>query len=216
MLTKKRLPLLIALICSAELLIYLWAVWTTTFDASNFFAIKPEFIFDKCARNAGRISSALMLAILLMVGYYGLQKVYAENKKKELFLVLMTLFTLNHLIHLLFVILRFRSHGESFTFAEPLHIGGIVHGFITFSCMIILTFILWNYQQLSTVLYAVIILYLLNVSCFIVKTFSGKIKPPEHPAYHNQFGVVAITTACVYILYRVYIKNKRNTTIPIN
>lgn len=70
-----------ALIGSAELLIYLWAVWTTTFDASNFFAIKPEFIFDKCARNAGRISSALMLTILLTACVYILYRVYIENKR---------------------------------------------------------------------------------------------------------------------------------------
>jgi hypothetical protein len=208
LLSKKRLPLLIALICCIEISIYLWAVWTSTFDASNFFAIEPEFIFDKCARNSGRISSALILIILLMVGYYGLKRIYAGNKKRDAFRILMTLFTSNHLIHLLFVILRFRSHGESITLAGPIHIGGPVHGFITFSFIIIIPFILWSYKYLNKLLYFVIILHLLNISCFIIKTFLGKVKPPDHPAYHNQFGVAVITAGCFYMLYRVYMEKQ--------
>lgn len=212
-LTKSRLPLLIGFICCIEASIYWWAVWTSTFDAGNFFAIQSEFIFDKCARNSGRISSALILSILLMVGYYGLIEIYADDKKRDSFLILMTLFAFNHLFHLLFVILRFRSHGESFPPAGPIHIGGTVHGFITFSFIIIIPIILWSYKYLSKLLYAVLILHLFNISCFIIKTFSGKVKPPDHPAYHNQFGVIMIAAACVYILYRVFIENKRNSTM---
>lgn len=210
MLTKKRIPLLIAIICCIELLIYLWAVSTSAFDRENFFAIEPEFIFDKCARLAGRISSVLILLTLLMVGYYGLKKIYGDEKKKESFLILLTLFTCNHLIHLLFVILRFRSHGESISIDGPIDIGGTLHGVITFASIIIIPFILWNFKYLNKLLHFVIIIYLLNISSFIIKTFSGKVKPPDHPAYHNQFGIVIITAACIYILYRVYLENKRN------
>ncbi len=212
MLTKKRLPLLIALICCIELSIYLWAVWTSTLDLSNFFAIQSEFIFDKCARLAGRVSSFIMLATLLTVGYYGLKKIYTHEKRKESFLILITLFTCNHLIHLLFVILRFRSHGESLTLNGHVEIGGTIHGIITFTSIVIIPLILWRYKTLSKPLYIVTILYLLNISSFIVKTFMGKIKPPEHPAYHNQLGIVLISAACIYILFRVYIEIKRNAT----
>jgi hypothetical protein len=213
MLTIKRLPLLIAFICCLEVVIYLWAVWTSTMDTGNFFAIQSEFIFDKCARIAGRISSVLILIILLNVGYYGLKSIFADDRKRNSFLILMTLFSFNHIIHLLFVILRFRSHGESITFAGPMEIGGALHGFITFSFIVIMPFILWSYKHLNKFLYAVTIFHLLNISCFIVKTFLGKVKPPDHPAYHNQFGAVAISVACVYILYRVYKENKQNSPI---
>lgn len=210
MLTKKRLPLLIALICCIEVSIYLWAVWTSTFDESNFFAIHSGFIFDKCARLAGRVSSVIILITLLMVGYYGLKKIYGDEKKKQSFLIFITMFTCNHLIHLLFVILRFRSHGESLTFNGPIEIGGTIHGIITFASIVIIPVILWKYNNLSKRLYFVIILYLLNISSFIVKTFWGKVKPPEHPAYHNQLGIVLISAACIFILFRVYHENKRN------
>jgi membrane-associated HD superfamily phosphohydrolase len=210
MLTKKRIIFLIALICCIELAIYLWAVWTSTFNENNFFAIESEFVFDKCARLAGRISSALILITLLMVGYYGLRKIYSDEKKKESFLILITLFTCNHLIHLLFVILRFRRHGELISLEGPINIGGTMHGFITFSFIIIIPFILWNYKHLNKLLYFVIILHLLNISSFIIKTFLGKVKPPDHPAYHNQFGIAIISVVCIYILYRVYLENKRN------
>lgn len=210
MLTKKRIPLLIALICCIEVSIYLWAVWTTTFNMSNFFAIQPEFVFDKCARIAGRVSSVLILISLLMVGYYGLKKIYADDKKKDSFLILITLFTLNHLIHLLFVILRFKSHGESINIDGPINVGGTIHGVITFTFIVIFPFILWTYKHLNKLLYFLIIFHLFNISCFIIKTFLGKVKPPDHPAYHNQFGIVIISSACLYILYRVFLENKRN------
>ena len=210
MLTKKNIPLLIALICCIEVLIYLWASWTTSFDKSNFFAIEPQFVFDKCARIAGRISSVLILLTLLMVGYYGLKKIYGDEKKKESFLILITMFTVNHLIHLLFVILRFKSHGETLSLSGPISVGGTIHGFVTFIFIIIIPIILWTYKNLNKLLYWGIILHLFNISCFINKTFLGKVKPPDHPAYHNQFGIVVITAACLYILYRVYLENRQN------
>ena len=85
LLTKKRLPLLIALICVIELLIYLWADWTATLDKSTFFGIEAKFIFAKAARNAGRVSAAIFLPTLLMVGYYGLREIYQDQKKRDAF-----------------------------------------------------------------------------------------------------------------------------------
>lgn len=197
MLTKKRIPLLIAVIFCLEALVYLWAVLTTD----------HEFIFDKCARNAGRASSAIILVTLLMVGYYGLKGIYQDDKKKDTFRILITVFAVNHLIHLFYVIMRFRSHSDTLSIPENLH------GFITFICIIILPFILWTYKNLNRLLYVAIILHLFNVSYFICKTFLGKVKP-DHPAYHNQFGIVVITAACLYILYRVLRENRRLS--PIN
>jgi hypothetical protein len=202
MLTKKYLPLLIFLICSLELLIYLWANWTTTFSQNNFFAIEPQFVFDKSARIAGRISSVLILIPLFMVGRYGLRNIYHDEKKKDAFRISLTLFTINHLIHFIFLLFRFKSH------AATISIGENLHGFITFILIVIIPFILWTNKNLNSVLYYAIILHLLNISYFINKTFWGKVKP-DHPAYHNQFGIVVITAACLYILYRIYIENKR-------
>jgi len=213
-LTKKSLPILIAIICCIELSIYLWSVWTSTLDLNNFFAITSEFIFDKCARLAGRISSFLILIALFMVGYYGLKNIYSDEKKKESFLIFIILFTCNHLIHLLFVLLRFRSHDESISIYGPIEIGGTIHGIITFFSIVITPFILWNYKRLNKFLYFFLILHFLNISSFIIKTFLSKVKPPEHPAYHNQFGIAIISAACIYILYRVYVENKKNA--PVN
>lgn len=210
MLTKEKLPPLIAAICVVELLIYCWSVWTSTFDRSNFFGIEPAFIFDKCARIAGRISSLIFLVNLLMVGYYGLKKIYGDEKLKDSFLILITLFSINHLIHLLFVLLRFNSHNESILFGGPISIGGAVHGVLTFALIVIVPILLWKFKQLNNYLYTIVILHLLNSSSFIIKTFLGKIKPPVDPAYHNQLGVVVLTAACLFILFRVYVENRRN------
>jgi hypothetical protein len=142
-----------------------------------------------------------------MVGYYGLKGIYLDDKKKDAFRILITLFAVNHLMHFFYVYQNFKHH------TTPLSIAENLHGFITFICIIILPFILWTVKNLNRVLYFVIILHLFNVSYFINKTFLGKVKP-DHPAYHNQFGIVVITAACLYVLYRVFRENKR--TLPVN
>ena len=200
MLTKKRLPLLIALILCIEVLIYLWAAWTATLDRSNFFGIEAKFIFAKAARNSGRVSAAIFLVTLLMVGYYGLREIYRDPKKKESFLIVTILFLVNHLMHFIFLYLNFKILSKQLI-AEP-----NIHGFITFSLIIIAPVILWACKNLNRLLYFAIILHLYNVSYFMNETFLSKVKP-EDPAYHDQFGIVAITAACLYILYRVFREN---------
>jgi hypothetical protein len=203
MLTKKKLPLLVASIICLEIAIYLWAVWTSTLDKSNFFAIEPEFIFDKCARNSGRVSSTLNLIILLMIGYFGLKQIYHDGKKRDKFRILITLFAVNHLVHFFFVFQTFKHHTMALDIFEN------KHGFITFICIQLIPIILWTFKKLTTVLYISIILHLFNVSYFIMETFYNKIKP-DKPAYHNQFGIAVTTAACIYILYRVFREYKSN------
>lgn len=216
MLTKTRLPLLIALVIALELIIYLWSAWTSTFEPGNFFAIQSPFIFDKAARIAARISAVILLALLLMIGKSGLKNIYAVPHRKEAFLVLLTIFTINHLVHLIFVLLRFYHHGESLTLSGPVDIGGTIHGIITFASIIGIPVILWMYQKLTKHLYVIILLHLFNISSFVVKTFSGKVNPPEHPAYHNQLGIVVITAVWAYILYKVYGENRRTEALHRN
>lgn len=186
MLTKKRIPLYIILILFIEFLIYIWAIWTT----------EAEYVFDKCARNSGRASSAIILLILIMIGYYGLKKIFNERKRRETFLVLMILFSINHLIHFFFVSTNFQSHSMELKISENFH------GFITFITIIIAPIILLGFKKLNLFLYAGIILYLFNTSYFIMETFHSKITV-EHPAYHNQFGILIISLSLVYILYRI-------------
>ena len=206
MLTKKRLPLLIALVCCIELSIYLWASWTATLDLSTFFGIEARFIFAKAARNAGRVSAAIFLATLLMVGYYGLREIYRDEKKRESLLVLTIVFLVNHLIHFIFLYLNFKI------LSKQLVADANTRGFITFACIIIAPFILWTCSKLNRLLYFAIILHLYNVSYFMNETFLSKVKP-EDPAYHDQFGIVAITAACGYILYRVFRENDQTSLL---
>lgn len=209
MLTKKRLPLLIALILCIEVLIYLWATWTATLDRSTFFGIEAQYIFAKAARNSGRVSAAIFLVILLMVGYYGLREIYRDQKKRESFLILTILFLVNHLMHFIFLYLNFKTLSKQLI-AEP-----NIHGFITFSLIIIAPVILWTCKNINRLLYFAIILHLFNVSYFMNITFLSKVKPID-PAYHDQFGIVAITAACLYILYRVFRENDETPLLADN
>lgn len=209
MLAKNKLPLLIALILCLESLIYLWAYWTSTLDPNNYFAIESEFIFNKCARNSGRVASAINLVILLMIGYFGLKQIYREDKKRDNLRVLITLFAVNHLVHFFFVFQTFKHH------TMALNISDNKHGFFTFICIQLFPIILWTFNNLNKVLFVCIILHLFNVSYFIMETFYNKITP-EKPAYHNQFGIAVTTAACIYILYRVLREFKLNPTVSLN
>lgn len=208
MLTQKRLPLFIGLICLIEILVYLYADWTSTLDRSNFFSIEPKYIFDKSARIAGRISSSIILIILSMLAYLGARKIYANTKTKETFLVLITLFSVNQIIHLLFVFLLFNNYGKSITFDGPIEIGGPLHGFITFFTIASIPFIIWRIKNINNLNYSILILYLFNITGFIVKTFLGKINFPSHPAYHNQFGVLMLSLVWIFIIIRIIVENR--------
>ena len=187
MLTKNKIPLLILLICVLELLIYLWAVWVT----------EPEFVTNKCARNAGRASTLLNLTILLMVGYYGLKQIYLDEKKKDIFRILITLFTVNHLIHFYYVFQNFKFH------TMDLSISDNKHGFVTFIFIVITPIILWACRDLNKLLYIFIILHLFNVSYFIMDTMYNKIKP-DIIIFHYWSGIVVTIGALLYIVYRVF------------
>ena len=200
---------MIAIICCIEIVIYLWAAWTATLDLSNFFGIEPKFIFAKAARNSGRISAAIFLLTLLMVGYYGLKEIFLEEKKKDAFRILITLFLVNHLIHFGFLYLNFTSH------AKPLITDGNMRGIFTFIFIVVAPFILWNCKKLNSLLYLAIILHLFNVSYFMNRTFLSKVKPVD-PAYHDQFGIVALIAALLYILYRVFQENKYDISVVRN
>lgn len=205
-LKRNKIPLFISIIVCLEICIYLWAFWTATFNESNFFAIEPKFIFDKCARNSGRVSSALNLILLLMLGHFGLKQIYREEAKTDTFRILITLFAINHLVHFFFLFQTFKQH------AMALNISENKHGFITFICVLLVPVILWTCKNLNKVLYIAIVLHLLNVSYFIMETFYNKIKP-DKPAYHNQFGIVVTGAACVYMLYRIFREFSSNSAM---
>ncbi|NOQ71026.1 MAG: hypothetical protein GQ574_03430 [Crocinitomix sp.] len=191
------MPLLLALLLCLEGIIYLWAVWTVE---------DPDFIFEKCTRNSGRVSAALNLMILVMVGYYGLKKMYAHERLKNTFWKLMTLFAVNHIIHFFYIFKNFKSKEVELVLSEN------KHGIITFVFILLFPIILWSYKKLNKILYIAIILHLFNATSFMIKTFYGKIKP-EKPAYLHQIGIGIMCAVLVYILYRVLRENKKDARL---
>jgi hypothetical protein len=171
--------------------IYLWAINTT----------EAEFVFDKCARNSGRVSSLVNLAILLITGYYGYKKIYSDILKKDAFRILLTLFAVNHLVHFFYVYQNFKSHLMELSWLDNLH------GVITFIFIMLVPLILWLRNNLNILFYAAITIHLFNVSYFIMKTFYSKVKP-DAPAYHNQLGIAVTAVAMLFLLYKFIRENK--------
>ena len=188
MLKNYRIPLLILCIGCLEGATYLWAVWTTE---------EVHFIFAKCARNSGRASAALNLIVLVIVGYYGLKKIYKEGNKKDVFRILLTLFAVNHLIHFFYIYQNFKSQ------EKVLDLSANMHGIITFGFVLLVPIVLWSFRNLNKVLYFGVIVHLFNTTYFMIETFYTKIKF-DSPAYLHQIEIAIMISLLLYILYRVF------------
>ncbi|MBK7383271.1 MAG: hypothetical protein IPP83_16705 [Flavobacteriales bacterium] len=182
---RSKLRTLILLLLCLELVIFLWALGTT----------EPEFVCDKCARNSGRVSSIINLGTLLLIGYYGFGKIYDDEAKKHALRALITMFTVNHVVHLAFVLWNFDHHHMVFSVAEN------VHGALTFACLLTVPVVIWFINSSKPWWNVLLVIHLFNVGYFIMKTFDSKIKP-EHPAYHNQLGIAVTGAALIYVLFR--------------
>lgn len=200
MFTEIKLPFFIAIIACLEVGIYFWSAWTATLKVGNFFAIPHKLIFEKCARNSGRVSVTLNLIILLMIGYFGLKQIYFEKAKLDMFLILMTIFTINHLIHFFYIAQNFKRKSYTMKVSE------VKHGVITYVCITLFPIILWSFKNLNMVLYTCIILHLFNVSYVFMNVLYNKIRWKSKITYHNRFGIVATTVACIYVVYRVFLE----------
>lgn len=185
---RRPLPLLIGAIFLLEVIIYIWAVWTT---------VDAEYIFAKCARNSGRASAGLNLMLLVGVGYFGLKHIYGEKLKRDTFLILISLFAVNHLIHFFYIFQNFKSQ------SKVLEIEHNEHGIITFILILLLPLVLWSFRNLNKVLYLLILLCIFNTTYFMIDTFAGRVKP-EDPAYLHQIGIGIMISCLLYNLYRVF------------
>jgi len=200
MFTEIKLPIFIAIIICLEVGIYFWAAWTATLKEGNFFAIPHKVIFQKCARNSGRVSLILNLIILSMIGYFGLKQIYVEKAKLHMFLILITLFTINHLIHFFFISRNFKQKSATINVSEE------KHGIITFVCITLFPIILWSFKNLNMMLYTCIILHLFNVSYVFMDVLYNKIRWKSKISFHNRLGIIVTTVACIYVVYRVFLE----------
>ncbi len=189
MLTKAKLPLLIASILLLNLIIYIRAVLTIE---------EANMVFAECARNSGRTSAAINLVLLFMLGHFGLKAIFNEEIKKNVFRVLLTLFAVNHVVHFFFVSQNFKSQ------LLDLDIATNLHGVITYFFILALPVVVWTYKKLNPVLYFGILLHLFNVTYIIGDTFYGRYKPSIDAAYLHRMGVVIMIGALLYALYRVF------------
>ena len=170
-----------------EAVIVTWAYFTTD----------PEFFFDKCARNSGRLSSLILVFLLVYIGKNRLSKIYNVSDLLPTFKTYFILFSINHLIHLLFVGLNFMNHEIELDIVENLH------GALTFVGIVVLPFIVFRKSNLDNWFYVVLVIHLLNLSYFVCQTFYSKITD-EHPAYHNQLGILVICAGVLYLLHSIY------------
>lgn len=190
---KLRLPLFIAAIILLNVLIYYVALWLEPIDR----------LYPECARNSGRTSAAINLILLIMVGYYGLKNIYSNTKIKQRFQLLITLFSVNHFIHLFFVSRNFETAGTA-----ELRMVDNIHGAIIFASLILVPIIVLSVKKLNLILYVLLIAHLFNVTYFMIMTFHSRYKPGVDESYLHRIGNLIMILACIYVLYGAFKERK--------
>jgi hypothetical protein len=188
MLAKLKPQLLIPFILILNVGIYYTALLTEPADR----------VFAECARNSGRTAAAINLILLFLIGHYRLKSIYTEEPKLKFFKLLITLFTVNHLIHFFFVYQNFNCHSMELDVYDNLH------GFITFICIIMLPLVIYSFNRLNKVLYYLLLVHFFNVTYFIGISFYGRYKPGIDEAYLHRISILIMIFALLYIIYRVF------------
>ncbi len=197
--TEIKMLYFIAVIICLEVLIYLWSAWTASLKKDNYFAISHQLIFEKCARNSGRVSAILNLVIVLMIGIFGLKRIYFEKVNFDIFFNLVTILAINHLIHFFYISQNFKRKSLKIKLAQE------KRGIFTYICITLFPIFIWYFKNLNTVLYACIILHLLNVSYVFLLALKTKIRYKSKITIHNRFGIIATIVAWIFVVYRVFV-----------
>ena len=189
----------ILIIFCVEVLIYVWSAWTATLKKGNYFAIPHQIIFEKCARNSGRVSALLNLVIILVFGYYGLKQIFLDKSKYDIFFNLVTILTINHLIHFFYISQNFKRKSLKIKLSEE------KLGIFTYICITLFPIFIWYFKDLNVVIYTCIMLHLLNVSYVFVMALNTKIRVKSKITIHNRIGIVATIVAWIFVVCRVFI-----------
>jgi hypothetical protein len=190
----------ILIIFCLEVLIYAWSACTATLKKGNYFAISSQLIFEKCARNSGRVSAILNLTIILMLGYFGLKQIYSDKANHDIFLNLVTLLTINHLIHFFYISQNFKRKSLKIKLAQE------KRGIFTYICITLFPIFIWYFKNLNALLYICIMLHLLNVSYVFILALKTKIKYKSKITIHNRFGIIITIAAWILVVYRVFVE----------
>jgi hypothetical protein len=169
-----------------------------------------ERLFAECARNSARTSTAINLILLLLIGHFGLKKIYHDKAKFKQFSTLIILFTVNHLIHFFFVYNNFKRDDMDLNISDNLH------GFVTFLCLIALPMVVIVFKRLNFALYFFLLLHFFNLTYFIGKSFYARYKPGVDEAYLHRFGILVMAGALLYIVYRVFVERGMKMSLDVN
>ena len=188
------------LILALELIIYVWAVWTASLKNDNYFAISNKQIFEKCARNSGRVSAILNVIILVYVGYWGLEPIYRSRIQFDTFLTIVNILTINHLIHFFYISRNFKRQSLKIKFKQE------KRGIFTYICITAFPLFVWYFTELNIEVYLFIVLHLYNASYVFAMALYSKITVNAKITIHNKLGMIVTTAAWIFMMYRICIE----------
>jgi hypothetical protein len=97
----KKIVLMLAAVIVCEIIILLLSM-----RISDLATIK----YQLAARYSARTSFIIISGILLLIGIKGLKQIYDHENLRQLFMMLLLAFAINHLIHFIFIVLNYNAN----------------------------------------------------------------------------------------------------------
>lgn len=91
------------------LVIWEFAMYQLALGISNVETIK----YQLAARYSARTSFVIIAALLLWIGISGLKRIYSDDRRRSIFLLTVSAFAINHLLHFIFIVLNYQANGLS-------------------------------------------------------------------------------------------------------
>lgn len=185
--------LLVALI---EVGVYAWSI-----DISDMDSVK----YSLASRYSARVTLILFEGMLLWGALIGLKKIYSSKKSREIMILLVSLVTINHLIHFVFLTVNhWVNDYQLFTFRSA---GGAV-GYLI---MIIAPFYLAKHTGMTKQLYWKVLGAFLFIDIIALVSYMGRWNK-ELPMASSKEVYIGIMASIVVILlmnvYRIFAERK--------
>lgn len=154
--------------------------------------------YQLAARYSARISFAIIVLMLAWTGLAGLKRIYSKETSRELLMLSLLTFAVNHLIHFIFIVLNFRANGWSLLQAR----NGF--GSIGYVLLSLAPLYLWKRKELNRSLHAQIGAFLLVVLSIFFITYFGRLSKQVPLSSPLLFYKVCLIFIAVIFLLNVY------------
>jgi hypothetical protein len=165
---KNKLMLFSGVVMVLEIAIFFWVDYISTAD---------YLVYQLAARYSGRLSFMIFAGMMLFTGIVGLKQIFKTERLKSFFIILLSLFSVNHVLHFYFLAMSHLEQNETLLIPKNI-IGGTAY-----ILLILSPFYLFKREMTTKIYWSVqSFLFLLTVIFFVsyLRRFMIEFPQPTH------------------------------------